>query len=72
MRKNLVTYEEAVSHIRLCNRSLLDFSEIYEENFVFFFIRERDGTEVALASFLSASLVGSRGCGGAAAGWTAG
>jgi hypothetical protein len=30
-------YEEAVSHIRLCNRSLLDFLT-YEENFVFFFI----------------------------------
>jgi hypothetical protein len=39
MRKYLVVYEEAVSHIRLCNRScsLLDFF-IYEENFVFFFI----------------------------------
>ncbi len=36
MRKYLVIYEEAVSHIWLCNRSLLDFL-IYEENFVFFF-----------------------------------
>ena len=37
MRKYLVIYEEAVSHIcRLCNRSLLDFL-IYEENFVSFF-----------------------------------
>ncbi len=37
MRKYLVVYEEAVSHIRLCNRSrsLLDFF-INEENFVFF------------------------------------
>ncbi len=35
--KYLVIYEEAVSHIGLCNRSLLDFP-IYEENFVFFFI----------------------------------
>ncbi len=37
MRKYLVIYEEAVSHIWLCNCSLLDFL-IYEENFVFFFI----------------------------------
>ncbi len=37
MRKYLVIYEEAVSHIWLCNRSLLDCL-IYEENFVFFFI----------------------------------
>jgi hypothetical protein len=33
MRKYLVIYEDAVSHVRLCNRSL-----IYEESFVFFFI----------------------------------
>ncbi len=37
MRKYLVIYEEAGSHILLCNRSLLEFL-IYEENFVFFFI----------------------------------
>jgi hypothetical protein len=37
MRKYLVIYEEAVSYIRLCNRSLLDFL-IYGENFVLFFI----------------------------------
>ncbi len=37
MRKYIVISEEAVSHIWLCNRSLLDFL-IYEENFVFFFI----------------------------------
>ncbi len=37
MRKYLVIYEEAVSYIWLCNRSLLDLI-IYEENFVFFFI----------------------------------
>jgi hypothetical protein len=37
MRKYLVIYEWAVSHIGLCNRSHLDFL-IYEENFVFFFI----------------------------------
>jgi hypothetical protein len=36
MRKYLVINEEAVSHIWLCNRSLLDL----EENFVFFFISE--------------------------------
>ncbi len=34
MRKKLVIYEEAVSHIFLCNRSLL----LYEEKLVFFFI----------------------------------
>ncbi len=33
----LVIYEEAVSHKRLCNRSLLDFL-IYEEKIVSFFI----------------------------------
>jgi hypothetical protein len=32
MRKYLVIYEEAASHICLCNRSLLDFL-IYEEKF---------------------------------------
>ncbi len=37
MRKFLVIYEKAISHIRVCNLSLLDFL-IYEENFVFFFI----------------------------------
>jgi hypothetical protein len=37
MRKYLVIYEEAVSHIWLCNRSLLDFL-IYEDIFSFFFI----------------------------------
>ncbi len=34
MRKYLVIYEEAISHIWLCNRSLRDFLT-YEENFVF-------------------------------------
>ncbi len=38
MRKYLVIYEEAVSQIWLCNRSHLNFL-IYEENFIFFFIR---------------------------------
>ncbi len=38
MRKYLVIYEEAVSHIWLCNRSNLDFL-IYEKIFLFFFIR---------------------------------
>ncbi len=37
MRTYLVTYEEPVSHIWLCNCSLLYFL-IYKENFVFFFI----------------------------------
>ncbi len=37
MRKYLTIYEEAVSHILLCNRSLLNF-RIYEENLIFFFI----------------------------------
>jgi hypothetical protein len=36
MRNHLVIYEEAVSHIWLCNRSLLDFL-IYEENIIFNF-----------------------------------
>ncbi len=31
-------YEEAVSHIRLCNCSILNFL-IYEENLIIFFIR---------------------------------
>jgi hypothetical protein len=45
----------------------------YMRNIWFSFISVREvGPRVALASFLSASLVGSRGCGGAAAGWTAG
>ncbi len=37
MRKYLVIYEEAVSHIWLCNSSTLNFP-IYEENLFFFFI----------------------------------
>jgi hypothetical protein len=37
MLKYLTIYEEAVNHIRLCNRSLLNFL-IYEENSIFFFI----------------------------------
>ncbi len=37
MRNYSVICEEVVSHIRLCNGSLLDFF-IYEEYFVFFFI----------------------------------
>ncbi len=36
MHKYLVIYEESVSHIWLCNRSLLDFL-IYEENIVSLF-----------------------------------
>ncbi len=31
MQKCIILYEEAVSHITLCNRSYLDFL-IYEEN----------------------------------------
>ncbi len=38
MRKYFSMYEEAVSHIWLCNLSLLNFL-IYEENLIFFFIR---------------------------------
>ncbi len=34
MRKYLIIYEEVVSHICLCNRTLLNFL-IYEENFIF-------------------------------------
>ncbi len=37
MRKYLTIYKEAVSHIWLCNRSLLKFFK-YEENSIFFFI----------------------------------
>ncbi len=37
MRKYLFIYEEAVSHILLCNCSNLNFP-IYEENLFFFFI----------------------------------
>ncbi len=36
-RKYLVIYEEAVSHILLCNCAIPNFL-IYEENFLFFFI----------------------------------
>ncbi len=39
MCKYSVINEEDVSHILLCNRSLVDFL-IYEENVVFFFISE--------------------------------
>ncbi len=39
MLKYLVLYDEAVSHIWLCNCSLLIFL-IYEENFLFYFISE--------------------------------
>jgi hypothetical protein len=37
MRKYFPIYEEAVSHIWLCNCSILNFL-IYEENLIFFFI----------------------------------
>ncbi len=37
MRKYLRIYDEAVSHIWLCNCSILNFL-IYEENLIFFFI----------------------------------
>jgi len=37
IRKYLTTYEEAVSHIYLCNRPLLNFI-IFEENFILFSI----------------------------------
>jgi hypothetical protein len=36
MRKYFPIYDEAVSHIGLCNCSTLNFL-IYEENFIFFF-----------------------------------
>ncbi len=36
MRKYFPKYEEAVSHIGLCNGSILNFLK-YEENFIFFF-----------------------------------
>jgi hypothetical protein len=37
IRKYLTTYDEAVSNILLCNRSLLNFLT-YEDSFIFFFI----------------------------------
>jgi hypothetical protein len=37
MRKHFPIYEEAVSHILLCNCSSLNFL-IYDENLIFFFI----------------------------------
>ncbi len=37
MRKYFPIYEEAVSHIRLCNCSILNFL-MYKENLVLFFI----------------------------------
>jgi hypothetical protein len=37
MRKYLVLYEEAVSHIRFCTRSRLNFL-MYKKNMIFFFI----------------------------------
>ncbi len=37
MRKYLTIFEEAVSHIWLCNCSIMSFL-IYEEKFIFFFI----------------------------------
>ncbi len=50
MRKYFPIYEEAVSHIWLCNCSILNFL-IYENNFLFFFISvgggERGGFEVS-------------------------
>ncbi len=41
MRKFLVIYEEAVSHVWLCNRYRLNFL-IYEENFISFFNSEKE------------------------------
>jgi hypothetical protein len=38
MRKYFPIYEEAVSHIRLCNCSILNFLILYEENLIFFLI----------------------------------
>jgi len=40
MLKYFPIYEEAVSHIWLCNCSILNFL-IYEENLIFFFISEK-------------------------------
>ncbi len=44
-RKYFPIYEEAVSHIWLCNCSILNFL-IYEENLIFFFI-SAENTEVS-------------------------
>jgi hypothetical protein len=47
MRKYFPIYEEAVSHILLCNCSTLNFP-IHEENLIFFFISVETGKSVNL------------------------
>ncbi len=47
MRKYFPIYEEAVSHIWLCNCSTLNFP-IYEENLIFFFIIVRANSRMGL------------------------
>ncbi len=47
MRKYFPIYEEAVSHIWLCNCSTLNFS-IYEKNLIFFFISAYTESTVCL------------------------
>jgi hypothetical protein len=65
MRKYLVIYEDAVSHIWLCNCSRLNFL-IYEENFLLFFYQCADlWSCLSLEEdilFLSLPRRGGRGC----------
>ncbi len=55
MHKYLTIYEKAVSHIWLCNCSILHFL-IYEENLIFFFISVHSDLFDALFSLVSSSL----------------
>jgi hypothetical protein len=56
MRKKYLTlYEEAVGHILLCTRSLLNFL-IYEENFIFLFISVTKKTTVKKSRFISCTV----------------
>ncbi len=49
MRKYLIIYAEAVSHIWLCNRFHLNFLILeYEEYFVLFFISVYPGTDLRI------------------------
>jgi hypothetical protein len=49
MRKYFPIYEEAVSHLYLCNCSILNFL-IYEENLIFFFISVQHASRNGSAS----------------------
>jgi hypothetical protein len=49
MQKYFPIYEEAVSHIRLCNSSTLNFL-VYEENLIFFFFSVTEPTKPGACS----------------------